>query len=185
MYAAERQRILTALLPVPGARLAAIEHIGSTAVPGLAAKPTIDIMAGLADEDAILQCIQPLGAIGYEHSLVTAFAVAPWHYLARSDAGANGERGQRYHLHLAVRDGRFWREHLLFRDCLRAQPGIARQYEQLKRQLASGSARIASAMPLRRASSSPRFWRRPVLGAPTALGLSPAGLGPDQASGTG
>jgi len=147
VYAAERQRILTALLPVPGARLAAIEHIGSTAVPGLAAKPTIDIMAGLADEDAILQCIQPLGAIGYEHSLVTAFAVAPWHYLARSDAGASGERGQRYHLHLAVMDGRFWREHLLFRDCLRAQPGIARQYEQLKRQLACrfGSDRIGYA----------------------------------------
>jgi GrpB-like predicted nucleotidyltransferase (UPF0157 family) len=61
LYADERARILAAV----GAYVTAIEHVGSTSVPGLAAKPVIDIMMGvslLADAD---QCIEAIKSLGY------------------------------------------------------------------------------------------------------------------------
>lgn len=63
LYAEERTRVIGAI----GPWLAGIEHIGSTAVPGLAAKPIIDILAGLRTLDDARPCIPRLEAIGYEY----------------------------------------------------------------------------------------------------------------------
>ena len=63
MFQAERTRILKAI----GEWIVAIEHFGSTAVPGLAAKPVIDMYAGLRSWDDREQCLAPLEALGYEY----------------------------------------------------------------------------------------------------------------------
>lgn len=126
-FAAERNRLL-ALLPN---RFAAIEHIGSTAVAGLSAKPIIDSMAGvpsMGDADTLLQL---LCAHGYETS-------------AEFNATLEGERrlmrhalGRRtHHLHLVVFGGSRWAQRLQFRDRLRADPAAAARYQSLKQDLA-------------------------------------------------
>ncbi|HEV2069672.1 MAG TPA: GrpB family protein [Acidimicrobiales bacterium] len=56
------------LRPVIGPTLLAIEHVGSTAVPGLAAKPIIDILAGVSSWDGFEQMVEDLGAIGYVYT---------------------------------------------------------------------------------------------------------------------
>jgi GrpB-like predicted nucleotidyltransferase (UPF0157 family) len=111
---------------------AAIEHIGSTAVPGLAAKPVIDIMAGLSHL-----------AVAERH--VTALEAADYEYVQKYDAQLPHRRyfrkpriGPRaFHLHCLVRGSREWVRHLAFRDHLRAHPECAAAYDALKRELAS------------------------------------------------
>ena len=113
-----------------GAWAEAVEHIGSTAIPGLDAKPVIDLLVGLRSMGDAGRCIRPLEELGYEY---------------RGEAGVPGRlfsrefrKGQRaHHLHLAVLGGAFWNEHLLFRDYLQAHPRTANEYARLKRALAA------------------------------------------------
>ena len=106
-----------------------IEHIGSTAVPGLAAKPIIDLMAATYDLDEVAAHDGTLGLLGYE----------------RHDAGMPGrlfygrdELGRRaYHLHVVPAQTWSTRNEVLLRDYLRAHPADARRYADLKRVLAS------------------------------------------------
>jgi GrpB-like predicted nucleotidyltransferase (UPF0157 family) len=129
MFEAERAR----LLEVVGDWVAGIEHIGSTSVPGLAAKPVIDILIGvraLAEADA--HCIEPICGLGYEY--VPEFeTVMPFRrYFRRLTPDGN----HTHHIHLVEKESDFWERHLLFRDYLRAHPERAREYEALKRRLA-------------------------------------------------
>jgi GrpB-like predicted nucleotidyltransferase (UPF0157 family) len=128
LFAQERDLILSRI----GRDAVAIEHIGSTAVPGLGAKPIIDIMIAvrrLADAE---RCIKPLAAIHYEY-VPGHEAVTP----ERRYFHKGTSRGRRtHHLHMVERDSDFWRRHLLFRDFLRAHPAEAQQYYRLKRELA-------------------------------------------------
>jgi GrpB-like predicted nucleotidyltransferase (UPF0157 family) len=105
----------------------AIEHVGSTSVPGLAAKPVIDLAAVVRAED-VPHAIERLAAIGYVHE---------------GDKGIPGREAFRpppgeakHHLYVCVPESRGFREHLLFRDYLRAHPDVAREYAALKRGLA-------------------------------------------------
>ena len=128
-FQAEKARLLDVIEPY----VAAIEHMGSTAVPGLAAKPVIDIMVcvrTLAEADA--HCIEPIVALGYEY--VPRFEdEMPFRRYFRKDNAA----GRRSHqIHLVEIGGEFWERHLLFRDYLRAHPEAAREYEALKSDLA-------------------------------------------------
>ena len=114
----------------PG-RFAAIEHIGSTAVPRLAAKPIIDILAGvgtMGEADALLE---PLCAHGYETSAEFNATLHDRRWLMRHALGR-----RTHHLHLVVFGGEPWIRHLQFRDVLRADAAMAARYEQLKRDLA-------------------------------------------------
>jgi GrpB-like predicted nucleotidyltransferase (UPF0157 family) len=117
------------LSDVPGLRL---EHIGSTAVPGLAAKPIIDIMMAVAsrqDWDRVLQALQSLD---YVHK-PEAFDVDHWFFVK----GMPPYGARRTHqIHLWKFGERLWREHLAFRDCLRSKPSVVAEYEALKRELA-------------------------------------------------
>jgi GrpB-like predicted nucleotidyltransferase (UPF0157 family) len=110
-----------------------IEHIGSTAVPGLDAKPVIDIMAGLRSPRDAARCTQALEEIGYSH---LADHVLPDRllFLVRP-AGADGSV-RKYHVHVAEVGGGFWERHLLFREYLQAHPETAREYARLKYKLA-------------------------------------------------
>lgn len=107
-----------------------IEHVGSTSVPGLSAKPTIDIMAGLANLDALDELVEPLKGIGYQYWGEHEPEASGWHYFDK------GSTPKRFHLHVVCIDSEFWKSHLVFRDYLRRHPDVAAEYQVLKMRLA-------------------------------------------------
>ena len=124
----ERGRIVAAI----GPHVTGIEHIGSTAVPGLAAKPVIDVLVGLRSLDDARECIRPVVGLGYEY--VPEFeAELPERRFFRKDT--DGARS--HHIHMVEHGSPFWVRHILFRDHLRTHPEDARRYEALKRELAA------------------------------------------------
>jgi GrpB-like predicted nucleotidyltransferase (UPF0157 family) len=124
LFALEAPRIRAAL----GAMVVDVQHVGSTSIPGLMAKPILDIVVGL-DQLAIYPlCIGPLAALGYEH--------VPWQGLAQNEVFSRGT--PRTHLvHVVEHGGEKWRDYLKFRERLANVPGLAREYEALKRDLAT------------------------------------------------
>lgn len=124
LFAAEAVRIAEVSAPLP----LQLEHTGSTSVPGLAAKPIIDILAGRPPGEPAAPYVAALRRAGYDH---------------RGEQGIPGReffrRGdpRSYHVHLTEVDSPFWRDHLSFRDVLRADPSVAAAYEELKRELAA------------------------------------------------
>ena len=110
-------------------RARSIEHVGSTAVSGLAAKPIIDIDVVVANESDVAEAIAMLAAAGYPH---------------KGDAGVPGRAafGQpqhlpEHHLYVCVEGAAPLVAHLRLRDHLRTNPGTAAQYSALKRGLAA------------------------------------------------
>ena len=123
----ERLLLREALRHLP----AGIEHIGSTAVPGMPAKPIVDIMVGFPEIQNPAPYLPALTAAGYLHR------------------GENGLPGRQFfvqgkprshHLHLVVEGGPFWVEHLRFRNLLRSNTEVAAEYATLKHSLAEASA---------------------------------------------
>jgi GrpB-like predicted nucleotidyltransferase (UPF0157 family) len=115
---------------VVGGYIVELEHYGSTAIPGLAAKPIIDMLAGVQDVDEAPVAARSLLEIGY-----TDFGVqVPGRRLFTRGGRANEAT---YHLHFVVYRSRAWYEPLQFRDRLRGNPFLAQQYAQLKRELAA------------------------------------------------
>lgn len=131
-FAGEQQRLTAALSIAP----AYLEHIGSTAVPGLEAKPTLDLMLGLPSYPPAACLIAGLEALGYE-SLGEA-GVPERHYLRlRTTLSAN--------LHLVLYNGSHWRNNLALRDYLRITPAACERYAQAKQAaLASGATSLLS-----------------------------------------
>ena len=125
MYEEEKARILAAIEH----KVIAIEHIGSTAVPGLGAKPIIDIMAAVRRMSDSLECIEPLQTLGYEYYYYPEFPDRCVFVDGPMGAGP-------HHLHMAERASDFWTEKLLFRDYLRAHPEVAKKYYHLKKEWA-------------------------------------------------
>jgi GrpB-like predicted nucleotidyltransferase (UPF0157 family) len=108
-----------------------IEHVGSTAIPGLAAKPVIDLQA-------------PVEHLGVANAVASVIAPHQWHYVP---PGLDQRSYRRFfvkvhddrrvaHLHLMTASNRRWRQQLAFRDALRADPALVDAYGQLKIQLA-------------------------------------------------
>ena len=125
-FAQEKRFIVQAA----GTRLGPIEHVGSTAVPGLAAKPVVDIMAGVGSRTEADSCLACLAEVGYTD--VTECDEHPgWFYCI-----GKGRKPHDVHLHLADAGSGFWERHLLFRDYLRTHDGPAQEYARLKRRLA-------------------------------------------------
>ncbi len=121
----EIQRVL-------GDRVLAIEHVGSTAVPGLSSKPIIDIMVGLRRLGEATDCIGPLAGIGYEYRPDAELDIPDRRYFDRGPPGT-----RTHHLHMVEFAREFWMRHILFRDFLRAHPDRARQYGELKQRLSA------------------------------------------------
>jgi GrpB-like predicted nucleotidyltransferase (UPF0157 family) len=106
----------------------AIEHVGSTSVPGLAAKPIVDLAVIVRRED-VPRAVERLATLGYVHE---------------GDKGLPGREAFRtppgetkHHLYVCIPESRSLRDHLHFRDYLRAHPDTAREYADLKRRLAA------------------------------------------------
>ncbi len=93
-----------------------VEPIGSTAVPGLVAKPVLDLMLGAASLAAIEARIPALTALGYTYVDRYERDIPERRYFTRQPPAA-----ERIHLHGLVRGERLWREHLAFRDALRTR----------------------------------------------------------------
>lgn len=124
----EKARLLAEI----GAYVLSIEHIGSTAVPGLAAKPVIDILIGVRSlQDAPL-FIPPLESRGYEYMPAYEDEMPFRRYLHRK---VNGEHT--HHLHMVEPDSRFYSVQLVFRDHLRGHLETRDAYAALKRHLAA------------------------------------------------
>lgn len=117
------------ILGTIGHVVAAIEHVGSTAAPGLAAKPIIDILVGVRRLDDAQQCIAPLQRIGYEYVPEYEVSLPERRYFRKGSP-------RTHHLHMVEVGSDFWERHLLFRNYLRTHPEAARAYEELKRDLA-------------------------------------------------
>jgi GrpB-like predicted nucleotidyltransferase (UPF0157 family) len=100
-----------------------VHHIGSTAVPGLAAKPTIDMIAGVRDFEAARDAYAPLAEHGYVH---TPHRAGIAHHFSKPS----------YNLHLTEVGSDLWLERFAFRDALRADPALAAEYQELTLALA-------------------------------------------------
>jgi GrpB-like predicted nucleotidyltransferase (UPF0157 family) len=137
LFEQEKARLADAL----GEHFVDIQHIGSTSVPGLGAKPILDIMIAvrtLAEADQF--CIQPIVDLGYEY--VKAFEAETPHRRYFRKENADGVRT--HHIHLVEINSQWWVDHLLFRDYLRANPKARRAYEAHKRQLAEREWRVSN-----------------------------------------
>jgi GrpB-like predicted nucleotidyltransferase (UPF0157 family) len=125
-YQRERDRIAAAL----GENAVAIEHVGGTAVPGLPAKPVIDIMVGVPDIERAGQAVAGLINLGYQYVPELESQLPERRYFRRGTP-------ETHHVHMVAVSSDFWEEHLLFRDYLRTHPQAAEEYGKLKRGLAN------------------------------------------------
>ena len=105
-----------------------LEHIGSTSIPGLSAKPVIDVLAGRPGNVSGESYVAVFRQLGYEHK--GAYGVPGRNYFRRGTP-------RTHHVHLVSWTSAVWEDHLLFRDYLRSHPETAREYETLKRELAA------------------------------------------------
>lgn len=104
------------------------EHIGSTAVPGLAAKPIIDIMAPVETLVDAAHAIEAAASLDY---LYFPYKVEVMHWFCKPSPAARS-----HHLHLVPLGSRLWHERLAFRDALRSDPELRHRYQELKLRLA-------------------------------------------------
>jgi GrpB-like predicted nucleotidyltransferase (UPF0157 family) len=105
-----------------------IHHVGSTAVPGLAAKPVIDILVGVEDLPSSRACFVRLAQLDYGYA---PYRSSEMHWFCKPDPGR-----RTHHLHLVPTGSRRYRAELAFRDALRARRQLAEAYARLKRSLA-------------------------------------------------
>jgi GrpB-like predicted nucleotidyltransferase (UPF0157 family) len=110
-----------------------IEHIGSTAVSGLAAKPIIDIMVGVYSLLDALIAIPALEAMKYVYWREDT---RPGRMFFVKGMPPYGKQ-RTHHVHIVERESEFWERHKLFRDYLRTHPEEKQGYEALKRNLAA------------------------------------------------
>ena len=124
------EAIKAEILPSIGDLIIGIEHVGSTAVDGLAAKPCIDIDVIIRDQGALDAVIRGLEAVGYIHE---------------DNLGIEGREAFRYthkphllqhHLYVCPQDSAELHRHITFRDFLRGNPEAVRKYGQIKQEAA-------------------------------------------------
>lgn len=127
----EKTRIVAAV----GTHILDIQHVGSTSISGVPAKPILDILVGVGDFDRAFACIAPIENIGYryrgEHGILRR------HYFVKGEP-------RTHHLHMVERDSDNWRLTLAFRDLLRSHEDLAREYTDAKEALAAKYARQRS-----------------------------------------
>ncbi|MEM7470141.1 MAG: GrpB family protein [Pseudomonadota bacterium] len=103
-----------------------LHHIGSTSIPGILAKPIIDMLGAVNDPDALAQNPQAFDHLGYQG--LGAFGIEGRLFFRKNDAG--GARS--HHLHVFAPGSPHIARHLAFRDFLRAHPDIAAAYSDVK-----------------------------------------------------
>lgn len=113
-----------------GARIKTVHHIGSTAVPGLSAKPKIDLIAELVSTDFLAPALADIQALQSFTFHGDPYGDGLWAFTQ-----GHGSYGAR--LYICEPDNPMMRRWIRFRDLLRAEPALAQEYEKLKRNLAA------------------------------------------------
>jgi GrpB-like predicted nucleotidyltransferase (UPF0157 family) len=103
-----------------------VQHVGSTAVPGLKAKPILDIAVAIPAHSIVSTCATSLARLGYQYA-----------YWADLENDFTFEKGidRTHHVHLVELDSHQWSDYLRFRDALRANVQLACEYERIKVEL--------------------------------------------------
>lgn len=118
------------MLEIAGDLIIAAEHVGSTSIDGLSAKPVIDIDLVMESYEKLPEIIRRLQQFGYEH---------------QGNLGIEGREAFRslqddgfmkYHLYVCPKDGKGYLEHIAFRDYLRSSPSAREEYQAVKQRLA-------------------------------------------------
>ena len=125
-YEAERERIVAAI----GNFIDDIQHIGSTAVPDLAAKPVIDILVIVPSLAQVESCVAPLQNLGYEYKGENG--IPGRHFFVKKEQGLRA-----FHLHMCEANHSTATQCIVFRDFLRLHPVDAQAYGELKKSLAT------------------------------------------------
>jgi GrpB-like predicted nucleotidyltransferase (UPF0157 family) len=123
-YELERTHILKAI----GEHILDIQHVGSTAIPGVPAKPILDILVGVESFEEARVCVDPMEAIGYRYKGENG--IPRRHYFVKGDP-------RTHHVHMVEKDSKDWRVTFLFRDFLRTHSDAAREYAEVKQRLAA------------------------------------------------
>ncbi|HSB66638.1 MAG TPA: GrpB family protein [Anaerolineales bacterium] len=121
------EREKAALQEALGSRVLDIQHVGSTSIPGMIAKPIVDIAIAVVDFEEARECVPLVEELGYEYK--GEFGIPRRHYFVKGDP-------RLFHLHMSEMIGLEWQNTLLFRDYLRHHPAVAEEYALLKQQLA-------------------------------------------------
>jgi len=157
-YRAAAEGVASVLADVrPAPRIA---HVGATAVPGLPAKPIIDIAVGVADLAVVSECVAPLAGLGYTY--LGDRAVREDHLFVRGP-----EHRRTVYLHIVHEGGEKWNAYLRFRDRLRADPELRDRYAEIKRDLARRYADHRPAYTAGKAAIIEEILGRPSGAAPT------------------
>ncbi|MBM7586033.1 GrpB-like predicted nucleotidyltransferase (UPF0157 family) [Bacillus pakistanensis] len=122
----EEKKSITEIL---SGQFIAIEHIGSTSIEGLGAKPILDIAIGVEKLKVTNEYIKPLAKIGYEFVDHEEFPERRFFRKGEWRAGT-------HHVHIYEFKSEHWNNHILFRNYLRENTAILKEYEQLKKKLA-------------------------------------------------
>lgn len=123
LYAQEASRIRAAM----GRLLLDIQHVGSTSIPGMQAKPIIDIAIAVSSFEESVVCVPDVEALGYTYR--GEYGIPRRHYFVKGNP-------RTHHLHIVENGSREWQTHLLFRNTLRADATLLRRYAELKQRLA-------------------------------------------------
>jgi GrpB-like predicted nucleotidyltransferase (UPF0157 family) len=126
LFEIERERLVR-LFPT---QVLEVQHFGSTAIPGMPAKPIIDLLAGVDSMAVADSLVEPLLNSGYTTSPEFNATLIDRRWLMR---WANGRRT--HHLHIVVLGDPEWRRRLRFRDMLRSRKELAHRYALLKQEL--------------------------------------------------
>lgn len=126
LFEAEQNKLRTTL----AAWLAGpIEHVGSTAVPGLSAKPIIDIMVAVESLECSREAIERLRKLDYQYA---PYRTEAMHWFCKPNATF-----RTHHLQLIPYRSELWAQRIAFRDLLRSNPGVAYEYVALKKRLSA------------------------------------------------
>jgi GrpB-like predicted nucleotidyltransferase (UPF0157 family) len=110
-----------------GSMILDIQHVGSTSIPGMIAKPIVDIAIAVDDFEESRACIPLVERLGYEFR--GELGIPRRHYFTKGNP-------RLFHIHMNEIKSREWQDQLLFRDYLRQNRKLAKEYAELKRQLA-------------------------------------------------
>lgn len=128
MFADEKRALVASFAP----DAVDVQHVGSTSVPGLAAKPVIDIMVGAPSLSLIERHIGDVEAMGYRYVPEFERTLPMRRYFVKPRRGEHA-----FHVHAVERGSDFWNDELAFREALRGSEPLANEYAQLKRRLAA------------------------------------------------
>lgn len=120
----ERKTILEAL----SGHATVVEHVGSTAIPGVPAKPILDILVGVLSFENARVCVGPMESLGYEYR--GEYGISRRHYFVKGSP-------RTHHVHMLEVDGETWSSMIAFRDALLADADVAREYVEAKIRLAA------------------------------------------------